>query len=1022
MNTSRNTLCLIAAGLFLAAPAVCHAQSTNLLYTAPTSGARDNYGGAVGCEFQVGSSNVVVSHLGYFSTNTSSGLNISHPVGILTANFSSPKLLAGVTVPAGAGAFWMSNYYWVQLNPPLLLSSNTSYFLAALPTSGDGDSWPDLFTPTWNSYFVGANGTGTRTGIYAPNSSAGDTLPPSGGFGAYEGNETYGAPEMAKIPVGPAYVGVQQTNVGTSVGLTLTLAGFATGQLPIMYQWYLAPNTALPRQTNATLVISNAQITNSGTYYLTATNALGGEQSANVTVSVTAVPVTISQQPTNITVYQNYTAKMSVTVSGSPPIYYQWSRNSAAIPGATSSSYSVAAALTNNADSYSCLVTNSISATNTANAVLTVIPNLAPPQELLHGYQPNIDTNNYTGMVGGVFEVGNSSVLVTHLGYYASQYDPTGTNASLTSDHHVGVFSPDGTVLYGSVDVPAGLNPVINGYMWAPLDPPLVLSNTASYLLAAQVFSGTDPWGDAYTPSDWNPYYVGTNPPSSQYVRYSASAWPTAPLYSYGSAGEIYSAPNMAVLAISASAVVEPTIVTQYAGTDVTLTASVAGQPPISVQWYEEPATQLGDTNLVLNLNAVTVGQSGSYYVIATNAAAAVGAQSPDAVVTVIPDTGPSITQDVQSQDAYVHQTVQFAVVTSGTPPMTYQWTFNGSAITGATNATLTLTDVSTASAGSYQLFVTNSYGWTNSSVATLQVTTPAWGSYPSAVMGSSLLLYYPLNDAGSGYGIATNWGSLGFACNGDYTNGYSAVAGPTNVNFGPDNLAVALDGYSGYVYVPALANVVVSNLTIAAWVYDTYPGSTAEANMTIFFQRSTYVFGLSVNPDPISGGDELRYTWNGTGYSFNSFLDLPTNQWAFTALVITPTNATLYLQNGTGMQSTNSPGANPSATFAGLSDIGYDTAGGGNLRFWNGSIANLMVFNTALSPVAVNALYLGVPASATLNIAPSGSNLVVTWPGGTLLEATNITGPWTPTIGATNGTYILRPSAARKFYRVQLQ
>src|SRR5208282_4896891 len=158
MNTPPRFPRWIAAGLFLAAATVCHAQSTNLLYTAPSSGARDNYGGAVGCEFQVGSSNVVVSHLGYFSTNTTSGLNISHPVGILAASFSShPPLLGSVTVPAGTSAFWMSNYYWVQLNPPLLLNSNTSYFLAAVPTSGDGDAWPDLFTPTWNPYFIGAN-------------------------------------------------------------------------------------------------------------------------------------------------------------------------------------------------------------------------------------------------------------------------------------------------------------------------------------------------------------------------------------------------------------------------------------------------------------------------------------------------------------------------------------------------------------------------------------------------------------------------------------------------------------------------------------------------------------------------------------------------------------------------------------------------------------------------------------------------------------------------------------------------
>ena len=45
------------------------------------------------------------------------------------------------------------------------------------------------------------------------------------------------------------------------------------------------------------LAIPNATTGASGTYFLTASNALGGEQSANVTVSITSFPVGITQQP-----------------------------------------------------------------------------------------------------------------------------------------------------------------------------------------------------------------------------------------------------------------------------------------------------------------------------------------------------------------------------------------------------------------------------------------------------------------------------------------------------------------------------------------------------------------------------------------------------------------------------------------------------------------------------------------------------------------------------------------------------
>ncbi len=866
----------------------------------------------------------------------------------------------------------------------------------------------------------------TLHAVYGPGYGNGVTIvwpPPS--LSQNGNNNAYGNVSLGYIEIDQARAGVQTTNISVSAGQTLSVLGFASGQQPITYQWYLAPNTLLAGQTSATLAIPNATTNNSGTYFLTASNALGGEQSANVAVSVTSIPVSISQQPTNLTVFANYPATFSVTATGTPVISYQWSRNSVSIPGATSSAYSLMASSTNNGDVYSCVASNFTSGTpytaTSSSATLTVTANQAQPQEILHGARANA-TNNFGGMVGGIFGVGNSSVTVTHLGYYASQFtDSHKTNGILTMNHRVGIFSPAGTVLYGSVTVPSGTNNVVNGYMWAPLNPPLVLTNNASYLLAAEVFSGSptpDPWGDTYAVPDWNPYFTGTTGASTSFATYWGAAWPGGGV-SGNFGGQMYSAPNLAILAPStASIFVAPTNVTQYVGFNATLTATVDGQAPLTLQWYKAPSTLLsGQTSLTLNLNNLALGDSGNYYVIATNPGGPV--QSGNATVTVQADTGPIVTQDIQSQNVYVHQTVIFAATVSGTPPLSYQWTFNGNPIAGATQSALTLADASTASIGNYQLTITNNYGSTNSSIAALGVTIPAWGSYPSGVMGSNLLAYYRFSDVNSGT-VATNQGSLGFAYNGTYEGGYSGVAGPTGLsNFESTNLAVSLDGFTGDVLLPPLNNVVVSNITIAAWVYD---AGGQPANTAIVFHRSTDVFGLSTFPNPTTSVDELRYTWNGAHYGFSSGLQLPVNQWVFIAMVINPTNATLYLQDGTGMKSTNNAATLTASAFSGNSYIGWDTAGGATGRRWTGPIDEVMVFNTALSATAVNALYLGVPGSAKITIAPSGSNLVVTWPGGTLLESTNVTGPWTPTTGATNGSYTVTPSGANKFYRVKLQ
>ena len=54
-----------------------------------------------------------------------------------------------------------------------------------------------------------------------------------------------------------------------------------------------------------------------------------------------------------------------------------------------------------------------------------------------------------------------------------------------------------------------------------------------------------------------------------------------------------------------------------------------------------------------------------------------------------------------------------------------------------------------------------------------------------------------------------------------------------------------------------------------------------------------------------------------------------------------------------------------------------------------------------------------------TLGLQPSGSNLQLTWAYGTLLQATNITGPWTTNIATS--PYTVTPTGPQMFFRVQV-
>ena len=80
----------------------------------------------------------------------------------------------------------------------------------------------------------------------------------------------------------------------------------------------------------------------------------------------------------------------------------------------------------------------------------------------------------------------------------------------------------------------------------------------------------------------------------------------------------------------------------------------------------------------------------------------------------------PGIATQPLSQVITVGQLVTFSVAPSGMGAFTYQWEFNGSPISGATSSSYTIPNVSSSNAGNYSVLVSNLFGGTMSSPATL--------------------------------------------------------------------------------------------------------------------------------------------------------------------------------------------------------------------------------------------------------------------------------------------------------------
>jgi hypothetical protein len=96
------------------------------------------------------------------------------------------------------------------------------------------------------------------------------------------------------------------------------------------------------------------------------------------------------------------------------------------------------------------------------------------------------------------------------------------------------------------------------------------------------------------------------------------------------------------------------------------------------------------------------------------------------------PDTGPAphpiterVLEALSVERAHGH-THNLVVAATGTGPLSYQWKRNGANIAGATNSTLTVSNVQSGSAGNYTVVVSNSAGSATSTAATLTLdTTP---------------------------------------------------------------------------------------------------------------------------------------------------------------------------------------------------------------------------------------------------------------------------------------------------------
>jgi hypothetical protein len=146
--------------------------------------------------------------------------------------------------------------------------------------------------------------------------------------------------------------------------------------------------------------------------------------------------------------------------------------------------------------------------------------------------------------------------------------------------------------------------------------------------------------------------------------------------------------------------------------------------------------------------------------------------------------------------------------------------------------------------------------------------------------------------------------------------------------------------------------NLDAITVTITGWMNPNgYQGGWAGV---VFCRGGTTVSGVNFGPG--TPANELRYTWNNNGFNTSTGLIVPTNQWSFFALVVTPSGATIYMGTNGVLNSYTDTTPLSSSAFDGFLYLGYDPQSGG--RPFRGVLDEVAVFKQSLSLTQIQQLY----------------------------------------------------------------
>jgi hypothetical protein len=702
---------------------------------------------------------------------------------------------------------------------------------------------------------------------------------------------------------------------------------------------------------------------------------------------------------------------VSATVLGGGTLYYQWLTDGGSggaltnIPGATGTTLSVnTTGVAPGVYNYGLIVTNSVSAaTNFGNMTVIMTSSTANLQDAGASIIPA--ANDISQLTGG--GTGDGMNYYDNNDPRPGQTFTTGTNpqgyllTSVTvgtgnqsggSEGHTSELKPYALQVY---QVVGGNNAVLiasytnssflftfgDWLTWSGFSPVLLRPNTMyaySFHLEPNVGGG---WA-AMSIAQGDPYAGG-----------QAGLIPVGGgTIAFGNSGLSDAAFVVGIALVGYPGVTLPTFSPAspvYAGTPVTVSASVTGDGPFTYQWQTDGGSGTftnipGAINPTLTVNTVALGGLTVGYDLVvgngvgpTTSAAAELTVLPPQAPTVVIDITNSLDQITSQVTTFVGGTVAFSdTQIQGTFPIIYQWQTDGGTATftnipAATNNILTLSNLTVSASGNYRLMATNSQGSAQTSAANLTVLPQPTNSFIVNFQYHTMVNADVGNYTGLGViGTGTYWNQM-IDPNSDYnhpgtyftTSGALSDDGTTNRGM---SWTIICNNSWGWTSTPTIA---LLDSAANAYIPSTFQFTLPKGiyNLVLFSCNGTE-FG--------NGQGGAVFTVNGVSQSTS------------------PTTDTSFILNNNYVVYTNVVVSD--ATLAGTwyGPNNYGSLNGAQLQYF-GPYVPLSIQNT-------------------------NSQLKLQWSPGTLLEATNLLGPWVTNTAPS--PYLVTPTGAQKFFRVKVQ